>query len=343
MKWAVIEKNIKKECREHHKSSEYTQKYLTYSKNLFDQKLPIISSPEHFSLLVGLDHQYICNMAYASDRFYRHFSIPKSNGKLRNIDEPLPDLKFVQSWILHNILEKCPVSDYAKAYLKNRTLKHNARFHKAQKVLVTIDIKDFFPSISVNDVETIFENMGYFHDVACFLAYLCCLDNVLPQGAPTSPYLSNLRMLGLDAKISNYTSSNNIRYTRYADDLTFSGNFNPHHVINDISKMIFDEGLTINPKKTRVARSNARQEVTGIIVNSHMQISKEKRKQIRQQVYYIKKFGLESHLEHIKEKRANYLNHLLGQINFALFVNPKDDEMKSYFEIVKAILNKQQG
>lgn len=83
-------------------------------------------------------------MAYATDRFYRHFTIPKSNGKVRNIDEPLPDLKFVQSWILKNILEKCPISDYAKAYTKGRTLRHNARFHKAQPVLVTMDIKNFF-------------------------------------------------------------------------------------------------------------------------------------------------------------------------------------------------------
>lgn len=342
MKWGVIEKNIKKECKSHHKSSEYTQKYLTYSKKLFDNNLPIISSPKHFSLLVGLEHQYICNMAYASDRFYRHFSIPKSNGQARNIDEPLPDLKFVQSWILHNILEKCAVSDYAKAYLKGRTLKHNARFHRAQKVVVTMDIKNFFPSISVKDITEIFENMGYFHDLSCFLAHLCCYNNVLPQGAPTSPYLSNLRMTTLDDKISEYTYEKSIRYTRYADDLTFSGDFNPHFLISNISKFVYNEGFCINPQKTRIARSNTRQEVTGIIVNSHMQLSKEKRKLIRQQVYYIRKFGLESHLERIGENRANYLNHLLGQINFALFVNPKDKEMKEYFNVVKSIMKNQQ-
>lgn len=341
MNWDVIEKNIKKECKSHRKSSEYTQKYLAYAKNLFDNNLPIISSPEHFSLLVGLEHQYVCNMAHASDRFYRHFSIPKSNGKMRDIDEPLPDLKFVQTWILHNILEKCQISDYAKAYFKGRTLKHNARFHRAQKIVVTMDIKDFFPSISVKDVTNIFENMGYFHNLSCFLAYLCCLNDVLPQGAPTSPYLSNLRMIGLDDKISKYTSSRNIRYTRYADDLTFSGDFNPHHIINDISRIIFGEGFSINSEKTRVARSSARQEVTGIIVNSHMQLSKEKRKNIRQQVYYIKKFGLDSHLERIEENRSNYLNHLLGQINFALFVNPKDKEMKEYFNIIKSVMKNQ--
>ncbi|MBE6763165.1 MAG: RNA-directed DNA polymerase [Ruminococcaceae bacterium] len=338
MKWEVVEKNIKKECKARHKDSVYIQKYIAYSKNLFDNDLPIISSPEHFSLLIGMEHQYVCNMAYAADRFYRHFTIPKSNGKKREIDEPLPDLKFVQSWILENILEKCPISEYAKAYYKGRTLKHNARFHRAQSIVLTMDIKEFFSSISVRDVTKIFEDMGYFHELSCFLAYLCCLNNVLPQGAPTSPYLSNLRMRILDNKISQYTSQRKIRYTRYADDLTFSGDFNPHHVIKDISKLVYDEGFVINPDKTRVARRNARQEVTGIVVNSHMQISKEKRKQIRQQVYYIKKFGVESHLERINESRANYLNHLLGQINFALFVNPKDEEMKEYFNVIKTLL-----
>lgn len=341
MKWELIEKNIKKECRSNHKSSDYINKYIAYCKKLFDNNLPIISSPEHFALLVGLEYQYVCNMAYASNQFYRHFSIPKSNGKPREIDEPLPDLKYVQSWILKNILEKCQISDYAKAYLKGRTLKHNAKFHKAQKVVVTMDIKDFFPSISINDVITIFEKMGYFHDVACFLGYLCCLNYSLPQGAPTSPYISNLRMINLDNDISQYTSQSKIRYTRYADDLTFSGDFNPHILIKDISDLVFMDGFTINPQKTRVARCNARQEVTGIIVNSHMQISKEKRKLIRQQVYYIKKFGLESHLTHINEIRANYLNHLLGQINFALFVNPNDAEMKEYFDTIKEVMKNQ--
>ena len=108
-----------------------------------------------------------------------------------------------------------------------------------------------------------------------------------------------------------------------------------------ILRIVYNEGFSINPEKTRVARSNARQEVTGIVVNSHMQISKEKRKQIRQQIYYIRKYGLESHLERIEENRANYLNHLLGQINFALFVNPNDEEMKEYFDTVKTIMKNQ--
>lgn len=338
MNWETLEKNIKKECKIHKKSSEYTSNYLEYSKRLFDRNVPIISSPKHFSLLVGIDHQYVCNMAYGTEKFYRHFSIPKKNGNKREIDEPLPDLKFVQTWILKNILEKCCVSDYAKAYVKGKNLKHNARFHKAQKVVVVMDIKNFFPSININDVTKIFESIGYYHDLSCFLAHLCCLNNSLPQGAPTSPYLSNIRMLSLDNKICEYISLNGIRYTRYADDLTFSGDFNSSFLINDISKIIYSEGFCINTDKTRVLRQNTRQEVTGIVVNSHMQLSKEKRKKIRQQVYYIQKFGLDSHLEYTKETRANYLNHLLGQINFAIFINPKDTEMKEYFNIISKIM-----
>lgn len=338
MKWETLKKNIREECKKQRKTQEFTNKYIEYAKNLFDQGLPIISSPEHFSLLVGIDHNYICNMAYATSRFYRHFTILKKSGKPRDIYEPLPDLKYVQTWILENILEKCSVSPYAKAYVKGRTLKHNAKFHKAQKTVVTMDIKDFFPSITTEDVTKIFEKLGYFPNVSCFLAHLCCLNFSLPQGAPTSPYLSNLRFSSIDAQISEYTTDEKIRYTRYADDLTFSGDFNEHHLIQTISDIIHDNGFCINPSKTRVARQNARQEVTGIVVNEKMQISKLKRKEIRQQMYYIQKFGLESHLEHIHETRSNYVNHLIGQVNFALFVNPKDDEMQAYFNILKNIL-----
>lgn len=338
MKWKTIEENIKKECQAHRWESDYVQKYISYAKRLYDKNVPIISSPIHFSMLVGLEHQYVCRMANASSYFYRQFTITKANGKEREIFEPLPDLKFVQHWILVNILEKCSVSKYAKAYVKKRTLRHNARFHKAQPVLLTMDIKDFFPSITVFDVFKIFKEIGYIDDVCWFLANLCCVKKSLPQGAPTSPYLSNLRMKKVDSEISDYITQKHIRYTRYADDLTFSGDLNVHETIKFISTTLYNNGFKINSSKTRVARQNTRQEVTGIVVNSHMQISKEKRKLIRQQVYYIKKYGIESHLEYIGETRANYLKHLLGQINFALFVNPKDEEMESYFNTIKSLL-----
>ncbi|MDE5763653.1 MAG: retron St85 family RNA-directed DNA polymerase, partial [Ruminococcus sp.] len=291
-----------------------------------------------FSMLVGLEHNYICSMAYSPKHFYRVFYIKKSNGKNREISEPLPDLKYVQKWILNNILVKNKVSPYAKAYVPKSSVKHNARFHKKQKVVLSMDIKNFFPSINIKSIVGIFKTMGYFEDVACFLAYLCCYNNCLPQGAPTSPYLSNLRLLEFDSMIAEYTTSRKIRYTRYADDITFSGDFNPHEVIKYVRNCVWNAGFVINSEKTRVAYGNSRQEVTGVVVNSVMQISKVERKKIRQEVYYIKKYGLESHLSHIKEKRAHYLQHLLGKINFALYINSKDKELKNYYDFILSLL-----
>ena len=332
MKWETIKKAIEKECIKSRKSSYYTNEVIEYAQSLYDRNFPIIFSPEHLSLRIGVDYSYLCSMAYSTNLFYRHFAIKKKNGKLRQIDEPLPDLKYVQEWILHNILEKCDISKYAKAYAKGKTLKDNAKYHRSQKYVVTIDIKDFFTSISVTDITKIFIDIGYYKTVSCFLAHLCCLNHVLPQGAPTSPYLSNLRMLGLDGDISEYAKSIKVRYTRYSDDLTFSGDFNPHILISKVGHLLWKNGFSINGSKTRVAKNNCRQEVTGIIVNNHMQISRKQRRRIRQEMYYINKYGMDSHLDHIKETRGHYINHLLGKINFALFVNPKDQEMKRYFD-----------
>ncbi|QNO17679.1 retron St85 family RNA-directed DNA polymerase [Caproicibacterium amylolyticum] len=338
MEWSTLRNAIIRKCKEHRKGDEYSEALLSYSEKLFVQNLPIITCPAHLSLLIGLEHDYVCRMAFSPEHFYRHFTIKKANGKDRSIDEPLPDLKFVQQWILSNILENVPVSTYAKAFIKKRGVKENARFHRAQTVVVTMDIKDFFPSINLQQIVNIFCTLGYSNDVSNFIAHLCCYHYSLPQGAPTSPYLSNIRMREFDKKVVDYSSPLKIRYTRYADDISLSGNFNPHTAIKYLSSLVFKEGFSINAEKTRVAYQNARQEITGIVVNSHMQVPKAQRKKIRQEVYYIKKYGLDSHLSHISETRENYLNHLLGKINFARYINPKDQEMQEYYETIKKIL-----
>jgi RNA-directed DNA polymerase len=337
MDWEKYKENILQKAYKQKKDDAFVSAYLSFAKRLFDQNMPVIAQPSHASALIGLKHRYVCKMAYSPKHFYRGFTIQKANGKERAIQEPLPDLKRVQRWILNEILSKADVSPYAKAYVKGRNLKHNARYHRAQKVLVTLDIKDFFPSIKIHDVYRIFEEMGYQRNVASFFAHLCCLNGVLPQGAPTSPCLSNLRMKDFDKKISRYCAENGWRYTRYADDLTFSGSRSIRDLITHVSRGVFENGFQLNPEKTRVARTNACQEVTGIVVNHHMQVPKKTRKAIRQQMYYINKYGLESHMEHIEENRSNYLRHLLGRINFALFVNPKDKELQEYAAVLKRI------
>lgn len=343
MKWNIYKNNLIDEAKKQDKDQDYINTLLKYSENLFRKNLPIITEPFHFSLLIGLDYNYLCKMAYAPQYFYRHFYIEKSNGRKRRIDEPLPDLKYVQRWILDEILTNVGVSPYAKAYVKGKSIKESARFHRAQDVLVTLDIKDFFPSILVSNVYLIFSKLGYRKDVASFLANLCCLKGKLPQGAPTSPCLSNIRMREVDDALRDFCNLERWRYTRYADDLCFSGasSCNVSKLIYFVRNILYKNEFMLNSKKTRIARKNTRQEVTGIVVNKHMQISKALRKEIRQRVYYIKKYGLDSHLDYIKETRKNYLLHMLGLASYGLYINPKDTELKEIVVFLKDLLKKQ--
>jgi RNA-directed DNA polymerase len=166
--------------------------------------------------------------------------------------------------------------------------------------------------------------------VANLLAKLCTRDNTLPQGAPTSPYLSNLIFKEADAIIADYCIERKIKYTRYADDLSFSGDFNENELLDKVTNTLEKLNLHINKSKTKLMTPDKRQTVTGIVVNDKPQVAFSKRNELRQAMYYIKKFGFEEHRVYKEIKKANYLEHLLGRINFVLQINPKDDEFIAY-------------
>ena len=197
-------------------------------------------------------------------------------------------------------------------------------------------MKNFFPSIKSGSVLSVFLSMGYNLPTAVFLTRLCCLRESLPQGAPTSAYLSNLVMRHFDEQISAYCMERKIRYTRYADDLTFSGDFDVAALLYRIDGELKYLHLRRNPQKLKVMRGGDRQKTTGIVVNEKQQLPREYRMKIRQEVHYIQKFGLDDHLTHIGESRAHYLQHLMGKIEYALFINPKDEKMKAYREVLRA-------
>lgn len=303
---------------------------LNYAKKLFDNNVPVIYNTSHLSGLVGYKKNYLKRATLYTKFFYREFEILKKNGKKRRISEPLPSLKEIQHWILNNILYRINVSKYAKAYIPKINIKQNLIFHKGQAKVFTLDIENFFPSIKQNSIEEIFKTFGYSKLISSLLAKLCCLNYSLPQGAPTSPYLSNIYLKPFDDIISDYCKNNQIRYTRYADDLTFSGEFDENELLNLIKIKLSNLNLVINDKKTRLMTPNTKQTVTGIVVNEKLQVDFEKRNKIRQSVYYIKKFGLENHMSRVKIKKANYLPHLIGQINFILHINPTDTEFIEY-------------
>lgn len=320
--------------REQAKNAGYSEvniiKCLDYAEKLFSNDVPVIYNTSHLSAHVGYNRKYIKRAALYTDYFYRDFKILKSNKKeYREISEPLPSLKEIQKWILNNILYSIPPSKYVKSYIPNRSIKDNAKYHKNQKIVLTLDIKEFFPSIKQDKVEIVFKELGYTSVISNLLAKLCCLYGSLPQGAPTSAYLSNIILRKFDKSIEEYCSENKIRYTRYADDLTFSGELDTEKLIEFVEQELEKDKLELNGNKTRIMKGHQKQQVTGIVVNKKLQAPREVRKELRQAAYYIDKYGLVNHIDKIGNKKSNYLKHLIGLSNFILFVNPNDEEAKS--------------
>lgn len=327
------EKKFRVEAKNAGYSESNIQKCLNYANPLISKGYPVIYNTSHLSSLVGYNKRYLKRAVKYSSYFYREFKVPKKSGQgSRTIHEPLPSLKEIQRWILDNILYKIEISRYTKAYVPSRNIYDNVKYHRRQKVVVSLDIINFFPSIRIHQIEKIFNELGYSSNVANLLGKLCCLEDSLPQGAPTSPYLSNIALHSFDRIMEKYCNTNNIRYTRYADDLTFSGEFNTKDLIQFVRQNLESIGLRLNENKSLIMNKNQRQHVTGIIVNEKLQVPRETRKEIRQAAYYIKKFGLDDHIKHLGYTKANYLKHILGKANYALFINPKDSEIR---EIVK--------
>ena len=314
----------------HGYSKENIDKCLNYVQPLLERKLPIIYNTTHFCALVGYKRRYINRAVIYTSYFYRDFEIPKKNNTVRKISEPLPSLKEIQYWILENILENIKISAFAKAYKKKTKLKENVRFHTNQKLVVNFDIIDFFPSIQLEQIEKIFINFGYSPLLSNLFAKLCTRNKELPQGAPTSPYLSNIFFKPIDDLIGDFCISRQIKYTRFADDLSFSGNFDVDELKSFIETTLNRFKLYLNTKKTKILRKNQRQIVTGVVVNDKTQVPFYIRNKIRQQMFFINKFGVISHKEKLKIKKDFYIPHLLGKINFILQMNPDDKEFIEY-------------
>lgn len=275
------------------------------------------------------------------EHYYKKYEIPKRNGGKRVIYEPNYDLKRIQKNILNNVLSGFNVSKYAMAYVEGRSVKDNVLPHVNKKVILKLDIKDFFNSISFMDIyNKVFLEEYFPKQVRTVLTYLCTYNEFLPQGAPTSAYISNLIMRDFDEEIGSFCENNNISYTRYSDDMTFSGDFDVKKVIYKVKDELKKMGMQLNYDKVHVIYGNMSQQVTGITVNEKPQVLKTKRRKIRQEVYYIKKYGLKSHLKRLNVKdEFSYLRSLLGKINFVLMINGNDSEFIKYRDFILKEVN----
>lgn len=252
--------------------------------------LPVIQNIDDFSEITHISKYTIYQLSIHSDKYYKTYTIPKASGKPRTICQPSKKLKGLQSWILVNILNKLKVSVSCKGFEKGSSTADNALPHKGANTILTLDLKDFFPTVKRNQVYSIFNTIGYNKTIATTLTNICIYQGALPQGSPCSPKLANLSAWTLDLRIQGYVGKRGINYTRYADDMSFSG-LSPAKVVKIlpiIKTIIQDEKFELNPSKTRVAGAARAKTVTGLtIANEGIGIGKNNYKNLRSKIHHL--------------------------------------------------------
>ena len=295
-----------------------------YVQRLTANNVPIIYNLRHLRKLLDIK-KTSQNKYFGIERFssYKTFYIPKKSGGFRKIEAPTQKLELIQNWIKCNILEKFNVSANATGFKKGTSIVDNATCHCNKKYILNMDVQNFFPSIKYSKIFRLFNYIGYNNEVCHLLTQLCTnCDNVLPQGAPTSPIISNLVNIKLDKRLSNFAKTIGGDYTRYADDITISSNTNLSKYVPVIKDILKDEGYITNNKKTRITNSGQKQEVTGLTVNKKVSVDKKIKKELNQAIYFINKYGLLDHMKRINCDKAKYKEHLFGLAYFVKMVEP---------------------
>lgn len=268
---------------------------------------------------------------------YSTINIAKKSGKIRAVNIPYYGLKKFQQFINKDILSQCETSTYCHAYVKNKSILTNASMHSNKKLVICIDIKDFFNSFKIGQVVNVFTNLGYNYEISSRLASLCTCNGSLPIGAPTSPSLCNIIFKDYDIEIAKLASKYDLIYTRYADDLTFStdnDDINTSDFIENISKLLKLWSFELNEKKTKIYPCKGKQEVTGLIVNDGVKVKSKIKKEVQKDLYYSIKYGISTHLNNkysnycsFNDKTKNYIEskflmRLYGKINFIKMIEP---------------------
>ena len=285
---------------------------------------------------LGFSAKTLYGLSNNPEKHYHNVFIPKSDGSKRKLSVPDLILKKVQRSIADNILTQYPISRYAQAYKPGSSIQHNAQPHIGKKKLLKLDIEGFFDHIHYSQVKDIvFYEEKFSEHIRILLTMLCYYKESLPQGAPTSPAITNIIMYDFDETVGAFCNKKKISYTRYCDDMTFSGEFNEKEIINFVRNELSKLGLHLKNRKTAVIPATKRQTVTGIVVNEKLNITKEYKKNIRQEMYYIKKFGLDEHLnKRGLTDKYQYLLSLRGRIAFVLQTVPNDREFLEYQKFI---------
>jgi len=318
------------------------KRYNKYLSKLSDSNLPFIFEHNHLALLLGVQKEFLNKIIYSPESFYRTFKIPKKSGGEREILAPYPSLLIIQNWIYNNILKNIPIHKCAHAFTASKSIVTNCKIHAGQKEVLKIDLKDFFTSIPFNRIIFHFNKIGYNKKVSFCLARLCTYKDYLPQGAPTSPILSNIIAIKMDKRLFALAKKFKLNYTRYADDMVFSGDNISVKFIEYVNTIIENEGFQINNSKTRLYKSANKKIVTGIVINEkELKIPREYRRELVLNLNYILKYGYNSHVAKKKINDVNYLERIIGKVNFWLQVEPNNEfAQKSYNYLIEEFKKK---
>ena len=270
------------------------------------------------------------------ERHYRNAFIPKKDGTKRKLSVPDFILKKVQKSIYVNILSYYPVSRFAYGYVYGTSVQKNAAVHIGHKKILKLDIEGFFDNISYSQVkDKVFYKEKFSEPVRILLTMLCYYRDALPQGAPSSPAITNIIMYDFDESVGAFCEERGVAYTRYCDDMTFSGDFDEKEIISFVKSKLKTLNLFLKNRKTKVVPCSDRQTVTGIVVNEKVNLAKEYKKTIRREMYFIRKFGIDAHISRIglTDKRK-YLASLRGRVSYVLQTVPGSAEFSEYKKIL---------
>ena len=279
---------------------------------------------------LGISAKTLYAISNHLNKHYRKAKLPKKNGGFRNLSVPDEALKTIQKRITEVLLVHMPVSRYAKAYRFGSSTIRNAKHHVGKQVVLKLDILHFFDSIRYSTVkDVVFPEEIYAEPLRILLTMLCYHKDSLPQGAPSSPAITNIILCKFDEQIGKWCREQGIAYTRYCDDMTFSGDFDPSDLIQFVRLELKKMGFLLNEQKTKIQRSGQQQTVTGIVVNEKLSIPADYRRKLRQELYYCRKFGIREHLRKIglDIPEDTYRMQLLGKINYVLQLHPDDRDM----------------
>ncbi len=293
---------------------------------------------------LGMGTAELKKIWYYRVRMYRNFSIAKSPHKVRMISAPDDRLKFLQRKLADKLTELYRPRDPVHGFVAKRSVKTNAHAHLRRRFVVNLDLKDFFPTISQNRVEGMLSSLGLNSRVAEIIAHICCNKGHLPQGAPSSPVLSNMLCFRLDKNLMGIARSARCIYTRYADDITFSsfqpptalfdptppsaGRFSPDLLAPSLRGVFLQNGFVLNPEKAHYADRHSRRIVTGLKVNELLNVDRRYVRNIRAALYSVDVLGpvdaeKKFHAEH--GGHALLETYLRGKISFLIHVKGQAD------------------